>query len=63
MVKVAENRVVDLDVFPGDKQGDQLAQQARYDRLFLSATPLVGSIILPSTDMSSQRCCTGQATT
>jgi len=29
MVKVAENKVVDLDIFPGNKQGDQLAQQAR----------------------------------
>ena len=29
MVKVAENRVVDLDLLPGNKQGDQLAEQAK----------------------------------
>ena len=29
MVKVAENRVIDLDLFPGNKQGDDLAQQTR----------------------------------
>ncbi|KAK5051918.1 hypothetical protein LTR84_002721 [Exophiala bonariae] len=29
MVKVAENRVIDLDVFPGDPKGDQLAEQTR----------------------------------
>ena len=30
MVKVAENSVVALDVLPGNKQGEQLAQQTRY---------------------------------
>lgn len=29
MVKVAENRVIDLDVFPGDPKGNKLAEQAR----------------------------------
>jgi hypothetical protein len=29
MVKVAENRVIDLDVFPGDKRGDKIAEQTR----------------------------------
>ncbi len=30
MVKLAENKVVDLDVLPGNKQGDALAQQTKY---------------------------------
>jgi hypothetical protein len=29
MVKVAENRVIDLDVFPGDPRGDKLSEQAK----------------------------------
>jgi len=29
MVKVAENKVIDLDLFPGNKEGDKLAQQTR----------------------------------
>lgn len=29
MVKVAENRVVDLDVFPGDPKGQKLAEQTQ----------------------------------
>ncbi|RVX67742.1 hypothetical protein B0A52_07865 [Exophiala mesophila] len=29
MVKVAENRVIDLDVFPDDPKGDRLAEQTR----------------------------------
>jgi len=29
MVKVAENKVVDLDILPGSKDGDKVAQQAR----------------------------------
>ncbi|KAK5221270.1 hypothetical protein LTR72_006830 [Exophiala xenobiotica] len=29
MVKVAENRVVDLDVFPGNPKGDKLAEQTK----------------------------------
>lgn len=29
MVKVAENRVIDLDVFPGDPRGDKLAEQTK----------------------------------
>lgn len=29
MVKVAENKVIDLDVFPHNERGDQLAQQTR----------------------------------
>lgn len=29
MVKVAENRVIDLDVFPGDPKGDRLAERTK----------------------------------
>jgi hypothetical protein len=29
MVKVAENRVIDLDVFPGVPKGDKLAEQTK----------------------------------
>jgi hypothetical protein len=29
MVKVAENRVIDLDLLPGDKRGDKLAEQTK----------------------------------
>ena len=36
MVKVAENRVIDLDVFPDDPKGDRLAEQTRYAHILPS---------------------------
>ena len=40
MVKVAENKVVDLDILPGNKQGDQIAEQAKYVKPEFHLMPL-----------------------